>query len=133
MNTSPEKRFFSPQEEITWLRKRLEEKKSIEGGESSPNQQFDAGREVMREIETLPDEATGAYRLPSDQLQNHIHQLVDEPHHNQIDELMNIVKEKGVRNALRVARGLKNEHLLDDFHDRLIAEILSQDESTRSL
>ena len=50
--------------------------------------------------------------------------LKNEPHAKQVDELLSIAQKNGVLSAVEVARHLKNPHLLDDFHDRLVFEII---------
>lgn len=49
--------------------------------------------------------------------------LSEEPHDYQMGELLNLVTERGVKNALIVAEKASNPHLLDDFHRALVALI----------
>ncbi|MEK9154241.1 MAG: hypothetical protein AAB798_02095, partial [Patescibacteria group bacterium] len=53
----------------------------------------------------------------------HMLKLEPETHDVQMDELLKIVGERGIRNALSVCARLKNFHLADDFHRVLIAYI----------
>ncbi len=52
-------------------------------------------------------------------------QLSPEAHDKQIEQLIGVLQEKGVRNALSVVEKMRNPHLLDDFHRFLIQFIAS--------
>lgn len=44
-------------------------------------------------------------------------------HAAQIEALLEIARKKGLEEAVRKARETNNPHILDDLHDRLVAEI----------
>ena len=44
-------------------------------------------------------------------------------HAAQIEALLEIARKTGLEEAVRKAREANNPHILDDFHDRLAAEI----------
>ncbi|MBI1957489.1 MAG: hypothetical protein HYS44_03485 [Candidatus Niyogibacteria bacterium] len=44
-------------------------------------------------------------------------------HAAQIEALLEIARKKGLEEAVKEARRTNNPHILDDFHDRLAAEI----------
>ncbi len=52
-------------------------------------------------------------------------QLSPEPHDKQIEQLLGIMEEKGIKNALNVAMKMKNPHLLDDFFRVLVQCVAS--------
>ncbi len=52
-------------------------------------------------------------------------QLSPEAHDKQMEELIKILQEKGIRNTLSVVEKMNNPHLLDDFHRFLIQLIAS--------
>lgn len=123
-----EHHFESPQEQIEWVKKYIESKKQQEHiPEETTRFEREAAKEALEELEKFPDHAQGAYKLTPEEIKEKSHALADEPHHNQVDELMNIAREKGLMSALQVARRIRNYHLVDDFHRRLIAEELSRD------
>lgn len=125
MNTTPERPFSSPEEEIQWLRKQLETKSNLGEKESRPSHEII--KETLKEAGDIPSHALGSYALTDDDVTQKRTDLDDEEHHDQISGLMAIASEKGILSALKVARALNNPHLLDDFHDRLIAELLFYD------
>lgn len=52
-------------------------------------------------------------------------ELSPEPHDGQMENLLGIVLEKGIRNAKTVVERTNNPHLLDDFHRFLVPFIAS--------
>jgi len=52
-------------------------------------------------------------------------QLTPETHDKQIEALISVIQEKGIRNAMHVVEKMNNPHLLDDFHRFLIQFIAS--------
>lgn len=120
-NTS-ETPFKSPEEEIRWLEERLKSKKEAYGQTSEAKESAQLAKEVLREASEIPeDKLHEAYRVDDEKIQAHHHALADEPHHKQIDELVEFARSNGILNAVRIARKL-GAHLLDDFHDRIIAD-----------
>ena len=126
MNTTPEQPFSSPEEEIAWLREQLGEKAESKSKESPKSHEYI--KEGLKEAVKIPPHVLGPYALTDDDVSKKITDLDNEEHHEQMDQLMAIAGEKGIISALKIARALKNPHLLDDFHDRLIAELLFYDE-----
>lgn len=126
MNTTPERPFSSPEEEIAWLRTQLEARPKDDGKEAVPP--HEAAKEVLKEAASIPSRSLGSYALPDDDVKKKSIALEKEEHDDQINELMAIAGEKGIFSALKVVRGLQNPHLLDDFHDHLIRELLFGDE-----
>lgn len=129
MNSTPERPFSSPEEEIRWLREQLETKTSPDQKESRPSREII--KETLKEAGDIPSHALGSYALTDDDVTKKRTDLDNEEHHDQIEELMAIASEKGILSALKVARALNNPHLLDDFHDRLIAELLFYDQQNQ--
>ena len=130
MNTSPEQPFSSPQEEIAWLRDQLETKTKNEGREPTPRKE--AAKEMLYEAIEKAPKPLGTYALTDDDTHKKTKAIKEEEHHEQIGELMAIAEEKGILSALKVARGLNNPHLLDDFHDHLIETLLFHDNAESS-
>lgn len=124
-----EHNFGSPREQLEWVKKRIQEHKEVVpySPEEAERVHYESVKKALGEMESMPEESEGAYKLSHEEIGEKSHVLSREPHHNQVDELMNIMKEKGLISALKVVRGVGNPHLVDDFHDRLIAEELSHD------
>lgn len=118
---APEK-FTSPQEELHYLRERVREKE--QELEAAPNR-FESDRLAKREIAEYAQvpQATilhEEYAMPHHEAVRHMLKLEPETHDVQMDELLKIVAERGIRNALSVCHKMKNPHLEDDFHRTLV-------------
>jgi hypothetical protein len=58
--------------------------------------------------------------------------LLPESHDTQIAELIHVLQERGIKNALSVLSGMKNPHLEDDFH-RFIVEFIKEGYEVKGL
>jgi hypothetical protein len=119
---STESRFRTPHEELAYLKARVEEKERELGLQENA---FERERIVKRELQTYADTPPAAVLHESvvvpdhDAMRDALH-LKKEEHDGQIDGLLKIVAEKGVRNALSVVSKMYNPHLEDDFHRALV-------------
>src|SRR6185312_5623681 len=121
---APEK-FRSPQEELQYLRERVAQKeRELEAGPNSFEKDRIAKREVAEYAE-LP--ATKILHetivMPEHDILRNVLKLEPEAHDKQIDGLLRLVQEKGIRNALSVVMRMKNPHLEDDMHRVLVRYI----------
>jgi hypothetical protein len=121
---SPEK-FKSPQEELQYLRERVAEKEREL--EAAPNR-FEKDRIAKREIAEYAEHppATILHEtivMPEHDILKNVLHLEPEAHDTQIDGLLKIVQERGIRNALSVVARMKNPHLEDDLHRVLVRYI----------
>lgn len=122
--TAPSK-FKSPQEELAYLRARVAEK---EQELEVPSSQFERDRIAKREVQeyaaTPPAQILHeAVIQPEHDTMRDALKLEPEEHDKQIDGLLRLVAEKGIRNALSVAARMKNPHLEDDLHRMLVRYI----------
>ncbi len=117
----------TPEEEIHKLKKRIAELESSGGGGGENY----AIRETVKEhANKRPEETlTEQYRLPREEVKKHTERIsVDdsEPgsrekiHQEQILELIQLANDKGILNAVSVAKEIGDPHLEDDFHDALV-------------
>jgi hypothetical protein len=115
-------RFKSPEEELAYLREQIKLKEaqlSVEGNRLESDRI--AKREIATYAETPPAEILHeAAVIPDHDIVHHVLKLEPESHDSQIDSLLKMVQEHGIRNALSVAAKLKNPHLEDDFHRALV-------------
>ncbi len=124
---TPEKKFTTPDEEVSFLRERL---KQLE-------KHVDAGTHTLTH-ETPEKELTHAYAAHEPQhvlAKGHemlkpevdaiVLDLAPEEHDTIIAELLSVMQEKGIRNALSVVEKMDNPHVEDDFH-RFLAEYLKE-------
>ena len=118
---SPEK-FKSPHEELEYLRQRVRDKEQeLELPPERRESDRIAHREV-REYGRVPA-ATVLHEnvvMAEHDILHHVLKLEPETHDKQVDGILKIVIDKGIRNALTVAGRLKNPHLEDDVHRALV-------------
>ncbi|QQG38174.1 MAG: ATP-binding protein [Candidatus Kaiserbacteria bacterium] len=124
-------KFKTPEDELRYLRERVKEAEAQL--EAAPNR-FESDRIAKREVAAYAEipQATilhESFVMPEHESVRHKLRLEPEAHDVQMDELLKIVTERGVRNALAVCAKMRNPHLQDDFHrviTRYIAEGLPQ-------
>lgn len=118
---SPEK-FRSPEEELAYLREQVRQKESeleLRGNRAESDRL--AKRELAAYAEAPALEVLHeAAVLPEHDIVRHALKLEPETHDAQIDSLLKLVEEHGVKNALSVAAKLKSPHLEDDLHRALV-------------
>ncbi|HWO07596.1 MAG TPA: TraM recognition domain-containing protein [Candidatus Paceibacterota bacterium] len=121
---APEK-FKSPEEELAYLRARIAEK---ERELENPSNQFERDRIARREVQEYA--ATPAPQILHETVVmaehdtvRHALKLEPEEHDAQMDGLLQLVAERGIRNALSVVARMKNPHLEDDLHRMLVRYI----------
>ncbi len=115
-------RFKSPEEELEYLRQRVaQQEKAL----NTAPQDFEKERIAKRELAEYAEipAATILHEtvvMPEHETVRHLLKLEPEAHDTQLDGLLRIVAQRGIRNALGVAARLKNPHLEDDFHRALV-------------
>ena len=121
-NLSSTPKFKSPQEELEFLRAHVAEK------ERALNEQ---GKEVSKE--SLAHNVISEYRkyepgdvmhkaavIDSKEVENFVLRLKPETHDTKMEELLGILLDKGISNALSVVAKMNSPHLDDDFHRFLV-------------
>lgn len=117
-----ENKIGSAVEEIDVLKKRIAELERIAG---------DKGRqEIIKEaikeyVEKIPEQILSQeYQMPQEHVEHHAKRITDlsqeQEHQRHIQELLRIVDEKGVLNAVSIVKKINDPHLEDDFHSALI-------------
>jgi hypothetical protein len=115
-------RFISPEEELAYLRERVKSQEAALQVRESP---LESERITKREVAEYA--AVPAARIlhekvimPEHETTHHALKLEPEEHDRQLDGLLRLVSERGIRNALSVVSRMKNPHLEDDFHRALV-------------
>lgn len=112
------------------MRERVAEKEKELEAVAQPDRERIARREVQEYAGVAPQAVLHqAVAMPEHEILHHVLKLEPEVHDTQMDELLKIVAERGIRNALSVVAKMKNQHLEDDLHRvlvRYIAEGLPQ-------
>ncbi|MDO8183588.1 MAG: TraM recognition domain-containing protein [bacterium] len=121
-------KFSSPAEEIAFLRAELSAQERSETREFKPESVSDLpAREVVatyaqkEPVQVLTED----YAFKTPEVAAIVLDLSPEAHDRQMEELLGILEERGVKNALTVAAAMNNPHLEDDFH-RFLVQYLQQ-------
>ena len=120
---TPEAQLRTPQEELTFLRERLKALENDLIEKQEPHEQ--AVHEVVKTY--AKHEPNKVLAKGHEMLKNEVDaivlDLVPEEHDAQMAELLAILQERGVKNALSVVEKLGDLHVQDDFH-RFLAEYI---------
>lgn len=118
----------SPEEEISHLRQEIHERHTAmhqelgadSGSTETQERVANLEQEVVREYADNDDALSPEYRMGDQQAEEIVLDLAPEPHDKQMDELLSIMAEEGLKNTLKIVRDLGDPHLEDDFHRILI-------------
>lgn len=121
-NLEAARRFKNPEEEIRFLREEISrrernmEKAGIEGGREA------AVKETIAQYKTadLDNLLHKEYKIAPKKAEEIILELSPETHDRKMEELLSLMNEKGVKNALAIADKLGSPHVEDDFHRFLV-------------
>ena len=118
-------RFSSPEEELAYLRERVRRKEAeLESERTHFEKERIAKREVV-EYQDTPgqDVLRERYQVPQQTLLQESLRLEPEDHDTQIDELLRMIPERGIKNTLDIARKLGSAHIEDDVHRAIVRYI----------
>lgn len=121
------KSFSSAEEELAYLRQ------VVSGREkhlTDKNEEVDREQIISEELKdyskTDADKVLNEhYKMPVAEKQDIVLDLAPETHDKKMEELIDILYQKGIKNALEVLSGLDNPHLDDDFH-RFLVEFIKK-------
>lgn len=117
----------TPEQELQHLRQAAAERLSAARESGVQLTPTEAAQEKIRQYAAVPAaqvlhaEAT----MPAAEARAIRLDLSPESHDKQMEELAGLVETKGIRNAIDVVEGMKNPHLLDDFHRFLVQLVAS--------
>lgn len=117
--------FSSPDEELAYLRARVAQKeRELAVSKDAFEQERIAKREIVEYGTQAPKEVLHeTVIIPEHDAMREALQLEKEEHDGQIDGLLKIAAEQGIRNALTVVGKIKDPHIEDDFHRSLVQYI----------
>jgi len=120
LNSAP--KFKSPQEELEFLRAHIREKEKalIEQGKEVSKESLASS--VIREYKKFDnkDAMHKSIALKEKEIESFALRLKPENHDSKMEELLGILLDKGISNALSVVAKMNNPHLDSDFHRFLI-------------
>lgn len=120
-------KFSSPEEEIAFLREHIAKRESemLKNNIEATREQVAYG--ALKEYQSLPKEKVlqPDVVMQKEERDAIVLRLSPESHDATIEELLGIMLEKGIKNALSVVERLGNPHLDDDFHRFLVQYLLA--------
>lgn len=122
------KNFRTPEEELLYLREALREKEqALESlsryGEKPSVEKVDSLREVVSDYASTQNVLSAEFSEAQKTVEAEVLGLDPERHDENVFELVEIAREKGIQHTLKAVRALDNPHLEDDFH-RYLAEYI---------
>lgn len=125
--TSLVEKFSSPEEEVKFLREKLQSKEKEIADSGSRAGEAEPARDVIRDYasQKSTDVLSPGYTIPESKAEQIVLALKPEAHDKKMEELLGVLMEHGVRNALSILEKLDNPHLDDDFHRLLVQYLLS--------
>lgn len=113
--------FTNQEAEIKFLEEKLQERKAALEGRAETIVEKEVLREVIREhIQNIHSAPVQKPAITPDPLQS------IQDHKEKIAKLIEITFSRGIAEAIRVAQGLRDPHLLDEFHDTLVDHFYKQ-------
>jgi hypothetical protein len=115
-------KFKSPEEELAFLRAHVaeRERKAVESGTGGGD-----GAEARKTLEAYAKTESKEIlhekaKLSEEKMEALVLNLRPESHDRQMEELLGILLENGIKNALDVVEAMDDPHLTDDFHRFLV-------------
>jgi hypothetical protein len=124
-NERIEQKFNTPEEELNYLRAKVSshEKMLAEKGIETPRDEI-IKKEIIEHGNRNPkDVLTENYAFKDHEVESIVLDLSPEVHDAKMGDLVNILQEKGILNALSVVDRLSDPHVEDDFHRFLVQYI----------
>ena len=114
--------FQSPEEEVAFLREQLKQKETQLTGQGIESKKEDLARNLVETYKNIPTHEVlhPKAMIPADQVEGIVLKLRSEQHDETTSELLGIMMEKGIKNALEVVRGMNSPHIEDDFYRFLV-------------
>jgi len=123
----PKTPFKTPEEELAHLRQLIAEKEKSLEEIGLKKERLAPTKETLAQYKATPAASVlhPEYEIKNEEINKIALKLSPEEHDKQINELVNLAKEKGIKNALSIVEKMANFHVTDDFH-RFIAEYLKE-------
>ncbi len=117
-----DQKFNSPQEELEYLRDQVAVRERELMARGAEVKRDDVVSDKIRDYSYVPAQKVlhPEYKKPAHTLQELALNLTPEEHDVKISELIAILEEKGIKNALDVVAQLNDPHIEDDFHRFLV-------------
>ena len=125
-------KFTSPHEEIAFLRAQIAEKERSASLVGQTLERSAVAQEKVLEYKAQSAEQilTPDYHIKADEIEKVVN--LGAEHKDTVDELVRVMMERGIKNALVILEKLNDPHIEDDFH-RFLVQFLVEDGSVGSL
>ncbi len=122
-----EKKISSPQEELSILRENISNREKVSSGnEAQPDREVIMQDTVNEYSKKVPEQVFEKGSVIPEKFRDEIVlRLKPEEHDVKMAELISIVYDKGILNALDIVQKLNDPHLADDFH-RFVIQYLKE-------
>ena len=120
-----DQKFKTPEEELAFLRNEVarHEKANADRGETMSKDEV-IESQILMHAQRDPEEVLHKdYVLKNEEVGSIVLDLTPERHDRKMEELVSILQEKGILNALSVVEKLRDPHIEDDFHRFLVQYI----------
>ncbi len=126
-------KFSSPQEEVTYLRAQIAERERAAGANGQILERPVVVHEKIKEYRAQPAAQVLApeYKLKAHELEEGVLKMGKE-HEETIDDLVRVMMERGIKNALTILEKLNDPHIEDDFH-RFLVQFLADESIANSV
>lgn len=122
----PTRAIATPEDELAYLRAQVEAKEQeLSALKQEQPRSIVAHERILHHRDYAHEVLAPSYQLPEQQVRELALNLDPENDDETMDELRNIMEEKGIRNAFVVLEKLNSPHLEDDFHRFLVQYLIS--------
>ena len=128
MQLENENKIMTPEEELDILKKRITQLEANTEKEGLEKGREELTKKAIREhAEQKPEEILDKkYIISKEEVRRDAERIaklsgIESLHEKKMRELLQIVEDRGILNAITIVRDLKDPHLEDDFHDSLVA------------
>jgi hypothetical protein len=117
----PEK-FSSPQEELAYLREQVAQRERELMARGAEINKEEVISDKVRDYQYEPSQQVlhQSYQVPKSSLESLALNLAPEEHDIKMSELLTVLREKGIKNALALVDTMADAHVEDDFHRFLV-------------
>jgi len=114
--------FESAEQEVAFLREQLRQREQVLAGQNQEVVKEDLAKNLLETYKQVPAHEVLHPKqiLPQDHVEGIVLKLRPEDHDQTTTELMSLMMEKGIRNAIEVVRRMNNPHIDDDFYRFLV-------------
>jgi len=122
LNLNDAPKFKTPQEELDFLRAHIAEREKALSGQGKEINKEELAHNVINEYRKFEPEDVmhKSAVMGKKEVENLVLRLKPEEHDRKMEELLGLLLDKGISNALSVVAKMNNPHLDDDFHRFLV-------------